>query len=46
MKRAFICKGEKSHKFWCIGYSDCDFSVNYGKFGSIGKFEIKEILRT
>lgn len=42
MKRAFIYKDEKSHKFWCIDYSGCDFSVNYGKSGSIGKFEIKE----
>jgi uncharacterized protein YfeS len=32
----------KSHKFWCIDYSGYDFSVNYGKSGSIGKFEIKE----
>lgn len=42
MKRAFIYKDEKSHKFWWIDYSGCDFAVNYGKFGSIGKFEIKE----
>lgn len=42
MKRAFIYKDEKSHKFWCIDYSGCDFAVNYGKFDSIGKFEIKE----
>lgn len=42
MKRAFIYKDEKSHKFWWIDYSDCEFAVNYGKFGSIGKFEIKE----
>ena len=42
MKRAFIYKDEKSHKFWCIDYSGYDFSVNYGKSGSIGKFEIKE----
>ena len=42
MKRAFIYKDEKSHKFWCIDYSGCDFAVNYGKFDSIGKFEIKD----
>lgn len=30
MKRAFIYKDEKSHKF-CIDYSGCDFAVNYGK---------------
>ena len=32
MKRAFIYKDEKSHKFWWIDYSGCDFAVNYGKF--------------
>ena len=37
MKRAFIYKDEKSHKFWWIDYSGCDFAVNYGKFDSIGK---------
>lgn len=42
MKRAFIYKDEKSHKFWWIDYSDCSFAVNYGKYGSIGKFELKE----
>ena len=39
MKRAFVYKDEKSHKFWWIDYSDCSFAVNYGKYGSIGKFE-------
>ena len=38
MKRAFVYKDEKSHKFWWIDYSDCSFAVNYGKYGSIGKF--------
>ena len=42
MKRAFIYKDEKSHKFWWIDYSGCDFAVNYGKFDSIGKIEIKD----
>ena len=42
MKRAFIYKDEKSHKFWWIDYSGCDFAVNYDKFDSIGKFEIKD----
>lgn len=42
MKRAFVYKDEKSHKFWWIDYSDCSFAVNYGKYGSIGKFELKE----
>lgn len=40
MKRAFIYKDEKSHKFWWIDYSGCEFAVNYGKFDSIGKFGI------
>lgn len=42
MKRAFVYKDEKSNKFWWIDYSDCSFAVNYGKYGSIGKFELKE----
>lgn len=33
MKRAFIYKDEKSHKFWWIDYSGCCFAVNYGKYG-------------
>lgn len=28
--------------FGWIDYSDCSFAVNYGKYGSIGKFELKE----
>lgn len=42
MKKAFTFKDEKSDKFWNIDYSGCDFCVNYGKAGTIGKYEIKE----
>ena len=42
MKRAFVYKDEKSYKFWWIDYSDCSFAVNYGKCGSIVKFELKK----
>lgn len=42
MKKAFVYKDEKSHKFWWIDYSGCSFAVNYGKCGNIGKFELKE----
>ncbi|WP_100402710.1 WGR domain-containing protein [Bacillus sp. FJAT-42315] len=42
MKRAFIYQDEKSHKFWSIDYSGIDFAVNYGKYGTIGKYEVKE----
>lgn len=42
MKRAFVYKDEKSHKFWTIDYSGSDFAVNYGKYGNAGKYEIKE----
>lgn len=45
MKRAFIYKDEKSHKFWWIDYSDCCLAVNYGKYGNIGKFDVKEFDR-
>lgn len=42
MKRTFVYKDEKSYKFWWIDYGGCSFAVNYGKYGSIGKFELKE----
>lgn len=42
MKRAFVYKDEKSHKFWWIDYSGRSLAVNYGKYGSIGKFELKK----
>lgn len=42
MKRAFVYQDEKSHKFWWIHYDKCCFAVNYGKYGSIGKFDIKD----
>lgn len=44
MKHAYIFKDEKSHKFWTIDYNenDLDFSVNFGKFGTAGKYQIKE----
>lgn len=42
IKRAFVYKDEKSHKFWWIDYSDCSFAVNYAKYGSIRKYEVKE----
>lgn len=42
MKRAFIYKDEQSHKFWWIDYGDRCLAVNYGKYGNVGKFEVKE----
>lgn len=42
MKRAFIYKDEQSHKFWWIDYGDRCLAVNYGKYGNIGKFEVKD----
>ncbi|WP_341282801.1 WGR domain-containing protein [Paenibacillus sp. FSL H8-0537] len=42
MKQSFTFHDEKSSKFWWIDYSDCDFVVNYGKTGVVGKYEIKE----
>ncbi len=42
MKRAFYYKDDKSDKFWCIDYSECDIAVNYGKTGTSGKYELKE----
>lgn len=42
MKKYFTFKDNKSDKFWSIDYSGNDFTVNYGKTGAIGKYEIKE----
>ena len=42
MKRAFRYQDEKSDKFWWVDYSGLDFMVNYGKYGTIGKFQMKE----
>jgi predicted DNA-binding WGR domain protein len=38
MERAFGRKDCKSRKFWWIDYDGCDFMVNDGKCGSVGKF--------
>ena len=42
MKRAFRYQDEKSDKFWWVDYSGFDFMVNSGKYGTIGKFQMKE----
>lgn len=42
MNKAFIYQNADSHKFWRINYSDCQLVVNYGKFGTAGKYELKE----
>lgn len=44
MKHAYIFNDEKSHKFWVIDYDDIseDLSINFGKVGTVGKYQIKE----
>ncbi|NPD80930.1 WGR domain-containing protein [Prevotella sp. PINT] len=42
MKRGFVYKDDKTHKFWWIDYSGCSFAVGYGRCGSIGTFGLKE----
>lgn len=42
MKKCFIYYDEKLNKFWWIDYEGDSLVVNYGKVGSIGKFQIKE----
>lgn len=42
MKRAFLHQDNKLQKFWTIDYDGLDFCVNYGKYGAIGKFAVKE----
>lgn len=44
MKKAFHYKDAKSDKFWTIDYSDLNFAVNFGKYGTIGKYQIKEFI--
>lgn len=42
MKRAFEFSDDKSHKFWWIESKDSAYVVNYGRTGTIGKYQIKE----
>ncbi len=42
MKKALQYKDQKSDKFWWIETLDAEFVVNYGKVGTIGKYQIKE----
>ena len=42
MQRAYVFNDEKSHKFWWCETLDLELLVNHGKFGSAGKFQIKE----
>lgn len=42
MKCAFVFKDEKSEKFWAINYSGNSYSVNYGKIGTTGRYDVKE----
>lgn len=39
---AYRYKDDKSDKFWRIEYAESAFAVNYGKTGTIGKYQIKE----
>lgn len=43
MKRGFVYKDDKTHKFWWIDYSGCSFAVGYGRCGSIGTFGLKNL---
>lgn len=42
MKQCYLYKNEKSDKFWWIDYSDTSLAINYGKTGTIGKYQVKE----
>ena len=42
MKKMLVFKDDKSQKFWRIDYSGENFAVNYGKYGTIGRYEVKE----
>ncbi|MBT2688793.1 DUF4240 domain-containing protein [Bacillus sp. ISL-47] len=42
METLLIFKDEKSHKFWKISVSGKNYTVTYGKVGSIGSVKIKE----
>ena len=41
-KAAYRFKDDKSDKFWRIEYAGTAFSVNYGKTGATGSYEVKE----
>ena len=42
MQRAYVFNDEKSHKFWWCETLDHELLVNHGKFGSTGKYQIKQ----
>ena len=42
MQRAYVFNDEKSHKFWWCETLDHELLVNHGKFGSAGKYQIKQ----
>ncbi len=42
MKKVLRLTDEKSDKFWRVETADCAMSVNYGKTGTTGRYEIKE----
>jgi uncharacterized protein YfeS len=40
--QAYRYKDDKSDKFWTIDRAGADCAVNYGKTGTVGKFQVKE----
>lgn len=42
MGKAFRYTDDKSDKFWAIEVCECALMVNYGKTGSVGRFQVKE----
>ena len=45
MIEALHFKDEKNDKFWFVETLVCEMMVNYGKTGTTGKYEIKEVDR-
>ena len=45
MKRVFVFQDFKSQKFWSIDVVGTDVTVNYGKLGTDGQTQVKNLLR-
>lgn len=42
MREAYRFTDDKSDKFWMIDYAEDSYMVNYGKTGTMGRFQVKE----
>ena len=45
MKRVFVFQDFKSQKFWSIDVVGTDVTVNYGKLGTDGQTQVKDVYK-